>query len=77
MTKLNVKDKPHLVRDTNSGAILNINASAYEKSKRIRIDAEKQRDELRGAVREINNIKCEMHEMKTLLLQLIEKENGR
>jgi|TARA_B100001093_G_scaffold132383_1_gene124960 hypothetical protein len=73
MTKLNVKDKPHLVRDTNSGAILNINASAYEKSKRIRIDAEKQRDELRGAVREINNIKCEMHEMKQLLIKLIEK----
>ena len=73
MTKLNVKDKPHLVRDTNSGAILNINARAYEKSKRIRIDAEKQRDELRGAVREINNIKCEMHEMKQLLIKLIEK----
>ena len=73
MSKINVKDKPHLVRDTNSGAILNINASAYEKSKRIRIDAEKQRDELRGAVREINNIKCEMHEMKQLLIKLIEK----
>tara|TARA_S200002703_G_C3671378_1_gene206120 strand:+ start:347 stop:580 length:234 start_codon:yes stop_codon:yes gene_type:complete len=77
MSKVNVKDKPHLVRDTLSGAIININNSAYEKSKRIRLEAEKQRDEIRGAVREINNIKCEMHEMKTLLLQLIEKENGR
>ena len=77
MSKINVKDKPHLVRDSRSGALLNINNSAYEKSKRIRLEAEKQRDEIRGAVREINNIKCEMHEMKTLLLQLIEKENGR
>ena len=77
MSKVNVKDKTHLVRDTLSGAIININNSAYEKSKRIRLEAEKQRDEIRGAVREINNIKCEMHEMKTLLLQLIEKENGR
>ena len=32
---------------------------------------------MRDAVREINNIKCEMHEMKNLLLKLIGKEDGR
>ena len=77
MSKVNVKDKPHLVRDTLSGAIININNSAYEKSKRIRQEAQRQRDELRNAVREINTIKSEMHEMKSMMKQLLERENGR
>ena len=74
MSKINVKDKPHLVRDSHSGAIININNSAYEKSKRIRLEAEKQRDEIRGAVREINNIKCEMHEIKDMLKTLLDRK---
>ena len=74
MSKINVKDKPHLIRDSHSGAIININNSAYEKSKRIRLEAEKQRDEIRGAVREINNIKCEMHEIKDMLKTLLDRK---
>ena len=36
----------------------------------------KQRnDELRNATREINNLKCEMHEIKNLLKELVNK-NG-
>lgn len=77
MNKLNVKDKPNLVRDTHSKAVVNVNKIAYERSIKIRLEAQKQRDEMRDAVREINNIKCEMHEMKNLLLKLIGKEDGR
>lgn len=77
MNKLNVKDKPNLVRDTHSKAVVNVNKIAYERSVKIRLEAQKQRDEMRDAVREINNIKCEMHEMKSLLVKLVEKEDGR
>ena len=34
-------------------------------------EAQKQRDEIRDASREINNLKCEMHEIKKLLEQLV------
>ena len=51
MTELKVKDKDHLVRDTYSGAILNTDESAFNKSRKIRMEAQRQRDELRNAVR--------------------------
>ena len=63
-----------LVRDTESGAILNRNRSAYEIAKKRAEDAQRQRDEIRGATREINNIKCEMHEIKGLLQELVSKQ---
>ena len=75
--EVKVKDKDHLIRETISKAIINTDVSAYEKSKRIRQEAQRQRDELRNAVREINTIKSEMHEMKSMMKQLLEKSNGR
>ena len=76
MSELKVKDKDHLVRDTYSGAILNTDESAFNKSGKIRMEAQRQRDELRNAVREINTIKSEMHEMKSMMKQILEKSNG-
>ena len=35
MTELKVKDKDHLVRDTYSGAILNTDESAFNKSRKL------------------------------------------
>ena len=69
-----VEDYPDLVRDTDSGAIINKNVSAYEQAKKRAISAQRQRDEIRNTTREINNIKCEMHEIKNLLKELIGKE---
>ena len=40
------------------------------------MEAQRQRDELRNAVREINTIKSEMHEMKSMMKQILEKNNG-
>ena len=76
MTELKVKDKDHLVRDTYSGAILNTDENEFNKSRKIRMEAQRQRDELRNAVREINTIKSEMHEMKSMMKQILEKSNG-
>ena len=76
MSELKVKDKDHLVRDTYSGAILNTDENAFTKSRKIRMEEQRQRDELRNAVREINTIKSEMHEMKSMMKQILEKSNG-
>ena len=69
-----------LVRDVNSTAIINRNRTAYdmakkrsEQAKRKLIEEEEQRDEIRNATREINTLKCEMHEIKNLLQKLVDK----
>ena len=75
MALLKVEGKQDLVRDTNSGgAIINTNKSAYEIAKRRAAESQKQRDEIRGATREINNLKCEMHEIKSMLKTLLDKD---
>ena len=70
---LQVEGHTDLVRDTESGAILNRNRSAYELAKKRAAEAQKQRDEIRGATREINNLKCEMHEIKDMLKTLLDR----
>ena len=71
---LKVKDEPDLMRDAVSGTIVNTNRTAYDRAVARAKSAQEQRDGLRNATREINNIKCEMHEIKTLLQQLVSKE---
>ena len=68
-----VKDNTDLARDMHSGAIVNTSRNAYERAVARSRAAQQQRDELRSATREINNIKCEMHEIKSLLQQLVSK----
>ena len=71
---IQVKDHPDLVRDTQSHAIVNTNMKAYQAAVERSRSAQKQRDELRDAVRDINNLQCEMHEIKSLLLELVDKK---
>ena len=69
-----VEGHQDLIRDNKSGAIINRNRSAYEMAKKRAADAQRQRDEIRNASREINNIKCEMHEIKSMLKTLLDKD---
>jgi hypothetical protein len=75
MTERFVQVKGHddLVRDTQSSAIINKNRNAYDIAKKRAEDAQRQRDEIRNATREINNIKCEMHEIKGMIKTLLDK----
>ena len=75
-----VEGETDLVRDVNSTAIINRNRTAYdmakkrsEQAKRKLIEEEEKRDEIRNATREINTLKCEMHEIKNLLQKLVDK----
>ena len=68
---LKVEGHTHLVRDVNSNAIVNTNVSEYQLyMKRIKV-REKQSDELRGAVKEINNLKTEIREIKNLIKEIV------
>ena len=71
---LKVEGHEHLVRDMVSKAIVNTNRFAYMAAVERSKNAQKAKDELRDATREINILKSEMHEIKSLLLQLVEKD---
>ena len=67
MKHMKVKDHPSLVRDLNSGAILNINTEEIERA-RERKKLRKQKDQ------EFEDLKNEVSEIKELLLKLVEKQ---
>ena len=71
---LKVEGHEHLVRDMNSKAIINTSRSAYVAAVTRSRKVQKQKDELRDATREINILKSEMHEIKNLLVKLVEKD---
>ena len=68
-----VEGNTDLVRETGSKAIINRNKSAYDLAIKRAKSAQEQRDELRDTTREINILKCEMHEIKSLLQELVGK----
>ena len=70
---IQVEGHADLARDSNSHAIVNRNRDAYEMAKKRAKDAQRQRDEIRSATREINTLKCEMHEIKQLLREIASK----
>ena len=70
---IKVQGYSSLVRDNRSSAIINRNRSAYEIARKRAADAQKQRDEIRSATREINTLKCEMHEIKDMLKTLLDR----
>jgi len=76
MSLLRIKEYPGLKRDRNSNGVINTNKTEYEEYKIIkaRISArEKQGDEIRNAVKEINTLKTELREIKNLLQEVIKK----
>ena len=73
MNRVKVEEKKDLERDMSSNAIVNTNKSAYDLAKRRAKEAQKERDNLRDVTREVNEIKCEMHDIKNMLTQLLEK----
>ena len=71
MIKLKVEGYESLVRDTRSNAIVNTNKNEY-KMYMARVRArEQQGDEIRNAVKEINNLKAELREIKNLIKEVI------
>jgi hypothetical protein len=73
MVRLKVEGYESLVRDTRSNGIINTNTTEYQiYMSRVRA-REKQGDEIRSAVKEINNLKAELREIKNLLKGVISK----
>lgn len=75
MTKIQVQGFGNLVRDTKSNAIVNTNKSEFSLYMARMKSREKQGDEIRDAVKEINNLKKEFYEIKQLLLKVVDEKH--
>ena len=73
MARLKVEGHESLVRDTVSNAVINSSTSEYKIYMSKHRAREKQSDELRSACKEINNLKAELREIKSLIKKVIEK----
>ena len=73
MARLKVTGYESLVRDTRSNGIINNNQTEYSLyMARVRA-REKQGDEISNTVKEINNLKAELREIKELIKGVISK----
>ena len=69
--RLKVEGYTSLVRDVHSNGIVNTNVTEYEiYMKRVR-SREQHGDQIRTAVKDINNLKTELREIKGLLKEII------
>ena len=68
-----VEGHSNMVRETTSSAIINTDKSAYQIHVQRIKEARQSSNDLRNAVRDINNLKAEMFEIKSLLKQIVEK----
>ena len=70
----NIEGHSDLIKDMHSKAVINTNRSAYLAAVHRKKNLIAQKDSLRDATREINILKSEMHEIKNLLVKLVEKD---
>jgi hypothetical protein len=71
MAKLKVEGHSSLVRDTYSNGIINTNVSEYQIYMQRVKNREKSGDQIRNAVKEINTLKSELREIKSLLKEIV------
>ena len=69
-----VEGHTNLVRDLKSQAIINTDSDAYARYMARKIKQKAQNDELRGVIRDVNELKIEIKAIKN---ELIELRNGR
>jgi len=69
MTYLKVEGNSNLVRDTSTGAILNINKDEISAARKRKLER-KQKEQ------EFDNLKDEVGDIKKMLTQIIEKLDG-
>ena len=67
-----VEGHKHLFRDMETGAILNMNIEASVGKKIARENRQKQKEQLEKNTSDINSIKSEITEIKTMLRALID-----
>ena len=71
MSRLKVEGHTSLVRDTYSNGIVNTNRTEYQVYMNRVKTREEHGDSIRNAVKDINNLKTELREIKNLLKEIV------
>ena len=69
-----VEGHAHLIRDLKSQAIINTDSDAYARYMARKIKQKVKDDEVRQVIRDVNELKNEMREIKNLIIGMA---NGR
>ena len=76
MTRLKVEGHDSLVRDETNNAIINTDKTAYSVYMKKVITRKQETEKVRGLVREVNELREDMKQIKKLLGKMVEN-NGR
>ena len=70
MSSVKVKGHTNLVRDLKSQAIINVDSEAYARYMARKAKQQKKDDEVRKVIRDVNERKTEMFEIKKMLKEI-------
>ena len=70
MSSVKVKGHTNLVRYLKSQAIINVDSEAYARYMARKAKQQKKDDEVRKVIRDVNEIKTEMFEIKKMLKEI-------
>ena len=70
MSSVKVKGHTNLVRDLKSQAIINVDSEAYARYMARKAKQQKKDDEVRKVIRDVNEIKTEMYEIKKMIKEI-------
>ena len=73
MSYIKVEGHSSLVRDIKSNAIVNSNKSEFQMYMKRHKERNEQADKMRNVCKEINNLKSELREIKSLLTKVLSK----
>ena len=73
MSYIKVEGHTSLVRDVKTNAIVNNNKNEFQLYMKRRSERNQQSDTMRKTVKEINNLKTELREIKSLLTKVLSK----
>ena len=73
MSHIKVEGHTNLVRDIRSNAIVNSNKSEFQMYMKRHKERNEQGDKMRNVCKEINNLKSELREIKSLLTKVLSK----
>ena len=78
MNLLPIKGQKDLVRDTETGAVLHTNLESSMGLRLVKEKRRKEKEQLKKNTTDINSIKSDLTEIKTMITTLIEgRNNGR
>ena len=70
MNSIKIENKPELIRDMKTGAILNTDIAAFNLHKKEK----ESKEQIKCNTKEINKIKGDLSEIKNMLKELLERE---